>query len=186
MNRMTPDELAALDDKSKKPPKSSSKAPPEERAALKVYTVDKKPVMPVENFMACMIEAGKYIRLDGKRQVSTSKASMLPGLLTIESPVLWLSKPNGKPPQKWGVAEWRYEIRQGRNPNGGEAVAIVRPRFDEWAFRGVIDIDTVALSEDAYRTLLDIAGKRIGLCDFRPERKGTFGQFRVDNWEPLD
>ena len=184
MNRMTPEELEALDDKSKKPAKAAKKAPPQERAAAKVYTVDGKPVLPVENFMAALIEAGKYVRLDGKRQVSTSKGSLLPGLLSIETPVLYLRKPNGAKPDKWGVAEWAYDLRKGTNPNGGEAVAIVRPRFDEWAFAAELEIDTDAMSEDAYRALVDIAGKRIGVCDFRPQRKGTFGQFRVDRWAP--
>lgn len=183
MNRMTPAELEALDDKSKKAPKASKKAPAEERAAAKVYSVDGKPVMPVENFMASLIEAGKYVRLDGKRQVSTGKSSMLPGLLSVETPVLWLVAPNGKPPGEWGVAEWRYEMRQGRNPNGGEAVAIVRPRFETWAFATLLDVDDTAMSLDAYRQIVDIAGKRVGLCDFRPEKKGTFGQYRVDRWD---
>lgn len=185
MNSMTPEELEGLDDKSKKRPKAAKKLPAGERAAAKVYTVDGVPVMPIENLMACLIEAGKYVRLDGKRQVSTGKSTMLPGLLTIEDPVLPLISPSGESIEKWGIANWRYDIRQGRNPNGGEAVAIVRPMFERWAFRAMIDIDTDAMSEDAYRQLIDIGGKRIGVCDYRPQRKGTFGQFRVDRWTPV-
>jgi hypothetical protein len=32
------------------------------------------------------------------------------------------------------------------------------------------------------RKLVDDAGKRIGLGDFRPDRKGPFGKFVVSNW----
>jgi hypothetical protein len=188
MNRMTPEELEALDDKTKKKGKAAAKAPAQERAAAKVYaarhsTGEERPVMPVENLMACLIEAGKYVRLDGKRQVSTGRATVLPGVLTITTPVLWLLKPNGGEASAWGIAEWRYELRQGRNPNGGEAVAIVRPRFETWAFDLEIEVDTDTMPLDAYRTLFDLAGKRIGLCDFRPQCKGIFGQFRIDRWD---
>lgn len=185
MNRMTPEELEGLDDKTKKKPKAAAKAPAQERAAAKVYNEDGRPVMPLENLMACLIEAGKYVRLDGKRQVSTSKGTILPGLMNIETKTLWLRKPNGGDPDAWGVAEWRYEIRQGRNPNGGEAVAIVRPRFEQWGFRLEAEIDTDEMPEDAYRKLFDLGGKRVGLCDFRPQCKGIFGQFRVDEWKQI-
>ena len=32
------------------------------------------------------------------------------------------------------------------------------------------------------REILDAAGKRIGLGDFRPARKGPFGKFTVTHW----
>lgn len=185
MNKMPIETLIGLSDKTKKKGKAAAAPSPEKQAASKVYLVDEMPVIPLENFMACLIDAGKYVRLEGKKQVSTGKSTVLPGLLSVVNDVLWLMQPNGADPDRWGVAEWRYDLRQGRNPHGGEAVAIVRPMFSEWAFRLDLDLDVDELSLDAYRKLLDIAGTRVGLCDFRPARKGIFGQFRVDQWKPL-
>jgi hypothetical protein len=34
-----------------------------------------------------------------------------------------------------------------------------------------------------FREIVDAAGKRIGLGDFRPATKGPFGKFVVTSWE---
>jgi hypothetical protein len=181
-NRMTPEELQRLHDKTKAP-KSAGRPSPEDVAASKVYTANGQPCLPVENLMSCLIEAGKFIRLDGKRQLSTSDSTILPGLLTIEDEILPLLKyDDAKDPTTWGIATWQYDMRQGRNPNGGEAVCIIRPRFDRWAVRMTVQMDTDSLAEDQFRQLFDHAGRRIGIGDFRPERKGIFGQFVVNLW----
>ena len=73
-------------------------------------------------------------------------------------------------------------MRQGRNPNGGEAVCIIRPRFDAWALELSLLAALDSIPESTMRQLVDIAGSRIGLCDFRPQRRGIFGTFRVDSW----
>lgn len=132
--------------------------------------------LPVANLYSALVAAGKYVRLDGKRQISTNDATILPGLMTIETQVIPLVDDKGKP------VRWETDIRQGRNPNGGEAVCIVRPRMDEWNFQVDITIHTSQITELLIRSLFDIAGSRIGLCDFRPARKGTFGRFVVNGW----
>jgi hypothetical protein len=40
-------------------------------------------------------------------------------------------------------------------------------------------------SEKIVRQLVDDAGQRIGLGDYRPARKGPFGRFKVVHWEQL-
>lgn len=77
---------------------------------------------------------------------------------------------------------WEVDLRQGRNPNGGELVVLCRPRFDEWEFTVNVTIDTRQIAEQTMRELFDIAGVRCGLGDFRPNRKGIFGQFIVEKW----
>jgi len=133
--------------------------------------------MPVTNLLASLIEAGKYVRLDGKRQISTKDSTILPGLMEIVTPTLPLVTAKGEP------VRWETDVRQGRNPNGGEAVCIIRPRIDDWKFDLTIRIDTSTISELLIRNLFDIAGSRCGLCDFRPQRKGTFGRFVVNKWQ---
>lgn len=60
-----------------------------------------------------------------------------------------------------------------------------RPRLDEWAITFLLEYDEVLLSEEQVRRVVDDAGQRVGLLDFRPERKGPFGRFMVSKWEAV-
>lgn len=147
---------------------------------------DGKPCVTSEMLMKALINAGVFIRLDGKRQLSKSDSSYLPGLLMLEDETYRLLAP-GKEGQesKWGLAEWKYDVKKGKNPNGGEAVCIVRPLFEKWAIVVTFTVDIAELPPDQYRRLFDLAGSRMGLGDFRPQCKGRFGTFRVQCWKSL-
>jgi hypothetical protein len=179
MNRLTPETLESIRTKAKKSKSASRPETPRDEAAPKVYqTKDGAPYLPTENLLACLIAAGQFVRLDGKRQVSTAKSTVLPAFLTLDDMYIpLLDAPAGK------VPAWEVDVRPGRNPNGGEAVCLCRPRFDKWCFtvQASVDLDEVELR--IVRELFDIAGKRIGLGDFRPQRKGMFGRFQVVRWD---
>lgn len=180
MNRMPIEVLEGLRDKTGKKAKYAPRPKdPKDEAAPKVYqTEDGHPIIPTENLMAALIEAGKFIRLDGKRQLTTNQKSLVPGILAIEEPFLLLT--NGQPGKK---PEWTVDMRQGKNPNGGEAVCIVRPRFNIWGFRFSLLLDDEQLSVDRTRELVDRALGSCGLCDFRPERKGIYGKSKITEWK---
>lgn len=175
MNRMTQDQVLGLRTKRKAAKSKTNDETPREEAARKVYTdSDGRAYIPTENLMSCLIGAGSYIRLDGKRQMSTSKGSIVPGFLALNETHLGLEE-----------QQWEVDIRPGRNPNGGEAVCLVRPRFDRWGFTVTLLLDTMQVSETLCRELFDIALSRVGLGDFRPARKGTFGRSVIVGWEVL-
>lgn len=182
MNRMSESTLEGLRTKTKKPKTAGvgQTLTPRQECEPKVHSHGKTPVIPAENLMSCLIGAGVFVRLDGKRQISTAKATLLPGMLNLLDLYAELLDPKTNQP-----AIWEADVRLGRNPNGGEAVAICRPRFDSWGFTVRCDIDTDEIGENTIRQLWDYAGKRIGLGDFRPSRKGIFGKFVVDGWGPL-
>lgn len=46
-----------------------------------------------------------------------------------------------------------------------------------------MEIDTELAGVKLVRDIVDAAGKRIGLGDFRPDCKGPFGKFVVTLWE---
>lgn len=183
MNRMSESTLEGLRTKAKKPKAANigKTSTPREDAAPKVYQHEGKPVLPGENLMACLIASGVFVRLDQKRQISTGKATLLPGLMSMLDFVLPLVDPDTLKP-----CVWEPDVRKGTNPNGNEAVCIVRPRFDRWAFKCRIEIDDAEIGENTIRQLWDLAGRRIGLGDFRPSRKGIFGQFCVEEWTRLE
>lgn len=186
-NRMGMDELLGLRNKTGKKSKSAARPSLEDEAARHVHLDgDGHPCVPKTMLMATLINAGVFIRLDQKRQLSTKDSSLLPGLMYLEGESYPLLMPGTGAESTWGFSPWRYEVRQGRNPNGGEAVCIVRPLFEKWAITFTALLDTEELSEDTFRRLFDLGGSRIGMGDFRPQRKGVFGMFVVSRWEAIE
>ncbi len=176
LNRLSEETLLNVRSKTRRP-KNAPVPSPREEADTKVYLHDGKVVLPAQNLLSSLIEAGKWTRLDGKRQLSTSKATTLPAFLTLEDAFIPIVDPETR-----REAAWEVDIRGGKNPNGNEVVCIVRPRFDVWVLNFTVQIDCSEIGEDVMRTLFDNAGLRVGVGDFRPQRKGIYGQFRVTNW----
>jgi len=61
-----------------------------------------------------------------------------------------------------------------------------RPRLDQWNIEFTVEYDPVLISEKQLRTIVDDMGSRVGLLDFRPERKGPFGRCVVVEWHPVE
>lgn len=162
-----------------KAPKGAPKGTPLEQATKKLYRdAQGNPVLPVQNILSSLIEAGRSVRLEGKKQVSTASSTVLPSFMSIEGLQFAVldTLDNRKP------ASWRVSLMQGRNPNGGEAVGICRPLFDSWALLLTIVADLDTVPERIVRELFDKAGSNVGVGDFRPQRKGFYGRWRIDRW----
>lgn len=54
--------------------------------------------------------------------------------------------------------------------------------FDDWRLKFAIEVDQSVMSVQMARDLVDIAGRRIGLLEFTPRHKGTYGRFVVAEW----
>lgn len=57
-----------------------------------------------------------------------------------------------------------------------------RPRLDQWSCQFELEYEDTLLEEKQVRRIVDDAGQRVGLLDFRPECKGPFGRFMVTKW----
>lgn len=180
-NRLSPETLEAIRTKAKAG-KNAPRGTPREECGPKLHTTaEGAPAMPLVNVVASLTEAGRSVRLDGKKQMSTATSTVLFSFVIFGgSEMLPLTMRDGVTP-----SVWEADVRKGTNPNGGEAVAICRPRFDEWQFTMDFDVDTAEIGVDKIRELFDIAGSRVGLCDFRPACKGWFGRFSVTKWEEV-
>jgi len=57
----------------------------------------------------------------------------------------------------------------------------VRPRFESWSVKGTMLVTNDAITREVLDQMLTIAGRQVGLCDWRPGCKtpGPFGQFSV-------
>ena len=179
-NRILPDVLENIRIKTKKPKTAPPPRTPREEATPKVHTdFEGWPIIPTEMLFSCLVGAGRSVRLEGRKMVSTARETRLPAFMTIEDPYIRIINPEN-PSEK---PAWEVDMRAGRNPNGGELVCIVRPRFDIWSFTANIVITQDSINPYKIRELFDIAGRQQGLGDFRPEKKGYFGQFTVNCWK---
>ena len=57
-----------------------------------------------------------------------------------------------------------------------------RPRLDAWSATFTLEWDDTLLTETQVRRIVDDMGQRVGLLDFRPEKKGPFGRCVVTRW----
>lgn len=82
-----------------------------------------------------------------------------------------------------GIKEYKIDSRRAVNPSTGGAIIRHRPRLDEWQAAFKIEFDNTLLKETEVRTIVDDMGSRVGLLDFRPQKKGPFGRSIVISWK---
>ena len=76
-----------------------------------------------------------------------------------------------------GEAEMREDVvRVGR---GGTDLRY-RPQFREWRTTLEVTYTTSALTRDSVLALIDAGGMGVGVGEWRPEKDGDFGTYRVD------
>ena len=55
-----------------------------------------------------------------------------------------------------------------------------RALFDPWSVTATLDCDDELIDKDQLENWLDIAGRRIGIGDWRPEKSGSYGRFTAE------
>lgn len=145
---------------------------PLEQAEKKLYrNADGQLFIPQPNVMRALVDGGRFHKI-GKSQVTTATSSLLFACLDIvgtEIPVVH------KEP-------WRVDTRAVVVPSTKGRILTHRPMFDDWELSFEAVLDTSIVSERVFRMCVDDAGKRVGLGDFRPARKGPYGKFVVTEW----
>lgn len=61
-----------------------------------------------------------------------------------------------------------------------------RAKFDEWGVTFVVEADDELVDVTQLEQWLSIAGRRIGLGDWRPEKSGDFGRFALVSIAPVN
>lgn len=148
---------------------------PLEIAESKLYLgLGGKEMIPQPNLLRCLVEGGRFHKA-GKTQLTTAKSSHLYGCVDIEGAEIAIvhSQP------------WKVDTRAVRIPATGGRILAHRPMFDDWALEFFVNLDTEILGAKVFRMVVDDAGKRIGLGDFRPATKGPYGKFVVTKWEEV-
>ena len=148
-----------------------SKGTPREQAARKVYADESGNLfIPGPNIFSCLIAAGKFHK-SGKSKVTTLKTSLIPAGITVTDLACLL-----------GTKKFEVDSRSVVIPATGGRIMCHRPRLDQWQTTFTLDLDETLFSPQFVRSIVDDAGKKVGLGDFRPDRKGPFGRFVVTKW----
>lgn len=70
-------------------------------------------------------------------------------------------------------------VRVGRGARGGTDLRY-RPQFTEWQTTLTVTYVTSMLARDSLLSLIDAGGMGIGVGEWRPERNGDFGTYRIN------
>jgi len=171
-NRFTDAAMLKLDGGTSAVSSAFDKGTPRARASEKVYSdAAGCPVLPGPNVYRSIIDAGRFHKA-GKEKITTVKSSLVPAgiwLKEIEIPIV--------------DGAWEVDVRTVVNPATGGRMVSYRPRFDRWSISFTLDVDDKMFGPSIVRALVDDAGQKIGVGDFRPARKGPFGRFKVTSWK---
>lgn len=157
-----------------RPTQNGEKLKPRETAAKALYLHEDRPYYPGSNLLRSLIDAGTYFKV-GKSKISTLRSSIVPAAVAITPEVLYLEP-----------GEWEVDSRPVTIPATGGRITRHRPRFDKWELEFTIHLDDEIMSHSLLRQLVDCAGRRVGIGDFRPARRGPFGRFVVTSWVQRD
>jgi len=145
---------------------------PREQATDKLYELKGKLYQPATHFEGAMVEAGKHKKVVGKGKSNYSK--IIGYSITIEPEAIIHRK------QKWEV----FDIL-AVNPNTKGRYKLHRPRLEEWELIFDIEFDEQEVPVVIVKELLDIAGRKVGIGDWRPAKKGRFGKFHITEWKEI-
>lgn len=150
-------------------PMGFEKMSPGDQAELAAYRITgtNELYVPGINIQRCLVAASTYSKGKGRSSLQKPVAACV-----MVSP------------EYCGLATTQFEIdsRPVVNPVTKGRIIRHRPRLDRWSVTIEIEYDPTLLTAVQLRQVVDDAGSRVGLGDFRPERKGPFGRFQVTHW----
>lgn len=156
--------------------KVSDKDPREEAQKVAYIAADGTFFFSAFSIPGAMGNAGASHKMRGSRR---SLRYVVPSAVRTTSEAITILK--GEKPAE----DFEVDARPVTIPATKGRIMRYRPRFDSWGAKFTLLLDDNSLSiEDAHQLLTE-AGQFIGIGDFRPEKRGPFGCFRVVRFEEL-
>jgi hypothetical protein len=128
------------------------------------------PYVPANYIRGALIEAGKNVKVQGGGKKTFSK--IIGSLLTVEPDAIMLK------------GEWKPYTITAVNPMTRGRMSVTRPKFDSWSIAFTL-ISSDDIPEDKMATIIEEAGKYVGIGDWRPQKKGMFGKFIVTKFKKV-
>lgn len=132
------------------------------------------PCIPQPNLLSCLVEGGAWHKI-GKKQVTTKASSLLYSCLDVVGVMIPIEHE-----QPWSV-----DVRPVVIPSTKGRILAFRPRFDDWRLTFEIELTAEIIGAKFARNIIDDAGMKVGLGDFRPSRKGPYGRFNIKHWQEV-
>jgi hypothetical protein len=117
-------------------------------------------------FRSALLYASK-----GKRVGKMAAKGIIAGAVMPEGEVCPLVHP------ETGEAIHKYQVFTCRAVVMQKGIMRSRPRIEPWACTLALQVDIDTIDPDVILSLLQEAGVRAGVGDFRPERGGIYGRF---------
>jgi len=169
MNRLNPESLKT---KSRMRMQTYSTDKDAEQSAYMAEIEGKKQLyIPMEAIYSMMIQTAKQYRV---KRVSLS--SLLAGMMRIE-------------PEKIPLGTDKYEVDERAVVIQKQRILKGRAKLPKWSAKFQIIYDSKRLPEGIEATLKEIledAGTRMGLLDYRPQHRGWFGTFVVESFTSVE
>ena len=133
---------------------------------------DGKIYVPSTQLEQCLINAGKELKVVGKGKATFSK--LFGSSLYIEPEALVMKNQD-------------HEVFRisGVNPNTRGRMMISRPRFNKWVLVFTLVSEDDQIPMDVLEEGLHIAGRMVGIGDWRPQKKGRYGKFMVTKFKEV-
>lgn len=163
---------AMIGEKSKDQKRETSTS--KELAEDKLYELDGKLYTPATHLQGALVEAGKHKKMMGKGSSKATYSKSAGYAVTIEPFEIVHKK------QKWEV----FSIL-AVNPTTRGRNLLHRPMLKEWELDFECVFDENAIEPSVMKELFDIAGRIVGIGDWRPAKKGRFGKFQVIEWKEV-
>lgn len=140
----------------------------EDEAKMRCYLdPDGRFCHPCEAFTKSMVKA-----VAGKKFGKMFATNAIKGSVFITEPFAILEDDKGKPLTAYTIDRRPVVIGKSR-------VLRCRPCWSQWRVRLALEVDTAILSQANVKESLGLAGRIIGIGDYRPEKGGGFGRFKV-------
>ena len=155
--------------KPKPKPKNKNYGTPEEQAKKGLYLNEKGNFcIPSCAFRASILNGAKNYKIGKNSAISILQAS----IFNVDELSILFDPETEKPLKKFSVDSRRVIIQK-------QGIIRHRPKFEKWGCFLHLQIDPNYINAEIVKEYLNIAGTKIGVGDFRVEKKGSFGKFFV-------
>ena len=123
----------------------------------------------------CMSNAGSSHKMKGSRK---TLRFVVPGAVRMMADTVTICNGSGKP-----AKDFEVDSRPVTIPATKGRIMRHRPRFDNWSAKFELLVNDDLIAVETAHQLLTEAGMAVGIGDFRPEKRGPVGTFRVTRFE---
>lgn len=176
MNRFSDEEQMQASNATRSSSAAGDRGTPLQQATTRLYTDENGLIiMPQPCLNGSIMEGGKFFRA-GRSKITTQRSSLIPACMQITELYYPLQYKDA----------WAVDSRPVRMPTTGGRILRHRPCFYDWGVEFDMELDTSEMSARFLRQIVDAAGKKVGLCDYRPACRGPFGRYVVTKWRVDD